>query len=201
MALLPVTPKPSSVNITTVSQNVTTFALNGRRQVKSQGSQYFKFDISYPNMRQSDMAPLMAFLTNVKGQFDAFTIILPQISDNHAGYTGANPTVPVSGSVGDTSIGFTGASSNTLLLKAGDFINFDNIGHTKSYMVTADVTTDASGNGTINFTPGLVKTVVINDEIAVKDIQFSVILDSDTTEFQHGMASVTGLNISVREAF
>jgi len=79
MALLPVSPAPSSVNVSTVAQNVTTFALNGRRQVKSQGSQYFKFDIEYPNMKQSDMLPIMAFLTAVKGQFDAFTVILPTV--------------------------------------------------------------------------------------------------------------------------
>jgi hypothetical protein len=199
MALLPVTPKPATVNITTVAQNVTTFALNGRRQVKSQGSQYFKFDIGYPSMRQPDMAPLMAFLTGVKGQFDAFTIILPEISDNGAGYTGGNPTVSSAGSVGDTSISFSGADSSTPMLKAGDFINFD--GHSKSYMVTADVTTDGSGQGSISFTPALITTVSSGDEINVKDIQFSVILDNDMTEFKHGLGNITGLNFTCREAF
>jgi len=199
MALLPVTPKPSSVNITTVSQNVTTFALNGRRQVKSQGAQYFKFDLTYPNMLQSDMAPIMAFITSVKGQFDAFTVKLPQISDNHAGYTGSNPTATTGASVGATTIDYTGASNSTLIVKAGDFINF--AGQSKSYMVTADETSGLSGTGTIEFTPALISAVASAETINVKDIQFSVILDSDSTEFQHGMASITGLNFSVREAF
>jgi hypothetical protein len=199
MALLPVTPKPSTVNITTVAQNVTTFALNGRRQVKTQGAQYFKFDIGYPNMRQSDMAPLMAFLTAVKGQFDAFTIILPDISDNHASYTGSNPTASTGGSVGDTSIDYTGATNSTLLLKAGDFVNF--AGHSKTYMVTADETSGPSGTGTIEFTPALISAVASAETIHVKDIQFSVIMDTDTQEFQHGLGTITGLNFTCREAF
>jgi len=199
MALLPVSPAPSSVNVSTVAQNVTTFALNGRRQVKSQGSQYFKFDIEYPNMKQSDMLPIMAFLTAVKGQFDAFTVILPTVSDNQAGYTGGNPTVSTSGAIGDTTIAYSGADSSTLLLKAGDFINFD--GHGKSYMVTADHTSDGSGQGTISFTPGLITAVTSGDEINLTNIQFSVILDDDTTEFQFGLASIARLQFTVREAF
>jgi len=200
MALLPTTPKPNGVNIETVSQNVTTFALNGRRQTKSQGAQYFKFDVRYPNMRQEDSRPLMAFITGVKGQFTAFTIRLPQISQNSAGYTGSNPAVNNASdyAVGASSVDFDGASNSTAILKAGDFITFS--GHNKAYMVTSDVTSDGSGTGSISFTPALITAVTDDETIAVKDVDFTVILDDDSTTFNHGLGDITGLSFTAREA-
>jgi hypothetical protein len=200
MALLPTTPAPNGVNIETVSNNLTTFAFSGRRQTKSQGAQYFKFDVRYPNMRQSDSAPLMAFITGVKGQFTSFTMRLPQISQNHASYTGANPAVDNASdyAVGATSVAYDGASNSTAILKAGDFITFS--GHTKAYMVTADATSDGTGAGSISFTPPLITAVTDDETIKVKDVDFTVILDDDTSNFNHGLGEITTMSFTVREA-
>ena len=84
------------------------------------------------------MENLWLLLLKQRSQKENFTIIPPEIEDARGVETG---TVLVNGShtVGDTTIAIDGFAGDTAgRFKAGDFIKFN--GHTKVYMVVADVT-------------------------------------------------------------
>jgi|AACY02.14.fsa_nt_gi hypothetical protein len=195
---LPTSPALRSVNIKHNTPNIVTFAVSGRRQVKSSSAQFFSFECSYAPMKRADAAPIFAFLTAQKGQFETFTVTLPEYSNTQTGYSGSTPSVVNTQTAGDASIEFDGASTSTALVKAGDFVKFS--GHNKVYMVTADVTTSGSGTGTIAITPQLQQQVANDETITVNNVPFTVFLEDEQQEYSTGLADMVGIEFSVREA-
>lgn len=195
---LPTSPALQSVTIKHNTPNIISFSVSGRRQVKSSSAQFFSFDCAYPPMKRSDAQPVYAFLTAQKGQFETFTVTLPEYSNTATGYSGSTPSVVNDQAAGDASIEFDGASTSTALVKAGDFIKFS--GHNKVYMVTADVTTSGSGSGSVAITPVLQQQVLNNETIAVNSVAFTVFLEDEQQEYSTGLADMVSVEFSVREA-
>ena len=195
---LPTSPALQSVNIKHNTPNIVTFAVSGRRQVKTSSAQFFSFDCLYPPMKRSDAQPIYAFLTAQKGQFETFTMTLPEYSNTASGYSGSTPASNAVFSAGSTAVNFDGASLNASLLKAGDFVKFS--GHTKVYMVIADVTTSGSGTGTVNFTPPLQQQVANDETITVNNVPFTVFLADEQQEYRTGLADIVQIEFAVREA-
>ena len=195
---LPTSPALLNVNIKHNSPSIITFAVSGRRQVKTSSAQYFSFTCQYPPMKRNDAQAIYAFLTAQKGQFETFTMTLPEYSDTNTGYSGATPSVVNTQTAGDASIEFDGASNSTALVKAGDFVKFS--GHNKVYMVTADVTTSGSGTGTIAITPPLQQQVANDETITVNSVPFTVFLEDEQQEYKTGLADIVRIEFSVREA-
>lgn len=195
---LPTSPALLNVNIKHNSPSIITFAVSGRRQVKTSSAQYFSFTCQYPPMKRNDAQVIYAFLTAQKGQFETFTMTLPEYSDTNTGYSGATPSVTADFAAGISAVTFDGAQANTALVKAGDFIKFS--GHTKVYMVIADVTTNGSGAGTVNFTPHLQQNVLNNQTIAVNNVPFTVFLEDEQQEYKTGLADIVRIEFGVREA-
>ena len=105
-----------------------------RRQVQGQR---FSFTVSYPPMKRTEFAPIMAFIMKQRARKENFTITLPSYFNALGSETG---TLLVNGahSVADTTIAIDGfASDGAGRLKAGDLIKF---AHDKVYMIIEDVT-------------------------------------------------------------
>ena len=148
-----------------------------RRQVQGQR---WSFTIKYPSMTRADFAPTMAFMIKQRSQKENFTIIPPELEDARGVETG---TLAVNGShtAGDTTIaidGFAGDTANRL--RQGDFIKFN--GHTKIYMVVADVTS-SSGAATVTIEPPLISTLANDEAVTYDNIPFTVHLINDIQEF------------------
>ena len=148
-----------------------------RRQIQGQR---FSFTISYPPMKRSDFAPIMAFIMKQRNRKEDFTITMPSYLDAQGNETG---TLLVNGShsASDTTIaidGFAGYGAGRL--KAGDLLKF---AHDKVYMVVEDVTS-SSNSATVTIEPPLRTALADNSGVAYKSVPFKVHLTSDVQEFQ-----------------
>tara|TARA_R100001015_G_C4624916_1_gene183239 strand:+ start:1719 stop:2327 length:609 start_codon:yes stop_codon:yes gene_type:complete len=147
-----------------------------RRQVQGQR---FSFTVSYPPMKRSEFAPIMAFIMKQRSRQESFTITLPSYFNALGSETG---TLLVNGahSASDTTIAIDGfAGDGAGRLKAGDLIKF---AHDKVYMVVEDVTS-SSNSATVTIEPPLRTALTNNSSVAYDSIQFTVHLTSDLQEF------------------
>ena len=195
---LPTTPKPRSVQLTSQSPGIVTFSVSGRRQVKTNATQYWEIDLTYAPTKRADFGAIMGFVAKQQGQFETFTLTLPQYSDTSTGYTGSNPSSTAAAAIGASSVDYDGVTVSTQCVAIGDLIKFS--GHNKVYMVTANSTSSGTGTGSIEFTPSLILPVAEDETVLVNSVPFTVFLDSPTTDFNMGMADVIGFSIKCREA-
>lgn len=192
----PTTPKFNAVNIQNNAPNITTITASGRRQVKSQSSQYWTFTASYPPLTRAEWAPVAAFVVKQRGATESFQIEIPEYSNTQGNLSGV--VNPGTQAVGDTAITLNqGSLTQTDSLKAGDFVRFSN--HTKVYMVLDDVDF-TSGTATMNIEPGLLAAVSASDTLVYNNVDFTVFLNNDVQEFQTGLAGIVQYEIELREA-
>ena len=148
-----------------------------RRQIQGQR---FSFTISYPPMKRSDFAPIMAFIMKQRNRKEDFTITMPSYLDAQGNETG---TLLVNGShsASDTTIAIDGfAGDGAGRLKAGDLLKF---GHDKVYMAVEDVTS-SSNSATVTIEPPLRTALADNSGVTYDSVPFKVHLTSDVQEFQ-----------------
>lgn len=153
-----------------------------KRQTRSRGGQRWGFALQYRNRTRAQMALLISFVIAQRGQYGTFTFVPPIIGLPQATVTG---TPLCNGATASgRSVTADGFANSTTVMKAGDFLKFAN--HTKVYMLTADATTNGSGQVTLAIEPGLYAAVVDNEAITVSSVPFTVALASDSNEI--GMA-------------
>ena len=148
-----------------------------RRQIQGQR---FSFTISYPPMKRSDFAPIMAFIMKQRNRKEDFTITMPSYLNAQGNETG---TLLVNGShsASDTTIAIDGfAGDGAGRLKAGDLLKF---AHDKVYMVVEDVTS-SSNPATVTIEPPLRTALADNSGVTYDSVPFKVHLTSDVQEFQ-----------------
>ena len=147
-----------------------------RRQVQGQR---FSFTVSYPPMKRSEFAPIMAFIMKQRSRQEDFTITMPSYLNAQGNETG---TLLVNGShsASDTTIAIDGfAGDGAGRLKAGDLLKY---AHEKVYMVVADVTS-SSNSATVTIEPPLRTALADNSSVAYDSVSFKVHLTSDVQEF------------------
>ena len=156
-------------------------SLSGKKLSRSIDNQRFAFTASIIIGKRSDIyGELMAFIIKQRSGKENFTIIPPEVEDARGVETG---TLAVNGShtAGDTTIAIDGFAADTAnRLRTGDFIKFN--GHTKVYMVVADVTS-SSGAATVTIEPPLTTALSDDEAVAYDNIPFSVHLTNDFQEF------------------
>ena len=148
-----------------------------RRQIQGQK---FSLTVSYPPMKRSEFAPIMAFIMKQRSRKENFTITLPSYFDSQGNETG---TLLVNGahSVADTTITIDAfASDGAGRLKAGDIIKF---AHDKVYMVIDDVTS-SSNAATVTIEPPLRTALTDDSAVTYKSIPLNVHLVNDVQEFE-----------------
>ena len=148
-----------------------------RRQVQGQR---FSFTVSYPPMKRSDFAPIMAFIMKQRSRQEDFTITMPSYFNSQGNETG---TLLINGShsASDTTIAIDGfAGDGAGRLKAGDLLKF---AHDKVYMVVEDVTS-SSNSATVTIEPPLRTALSDNSAVTYDSVPFKVHLTSDVQEFK-----------------
>ena len=171
----------STLGIKSIQNTIISKSQSGKKLARQIDGQRFAFTAQIITGKRSDIyGELMAFIIKQRSQKENFTIIPPEIEDARGVETG---TLAVNGNhtVGDTTIAIDGFAADTAnRLRSGDFIKFN--GHTKVYMVVADVTS-SSGAATVTIEPPLT-TALSNDEaVSYDNIPFTVHLTNDVQEF------------------
>ena len=156
-------------------------SLSGKKLSRSIDNQRFAFTASIIIGKRSDIyGELMAFIVKQRSGKENFTIIPPEVEDARGVETG---TLAGNGShtAGDTTIAIDGFAADTAnRLRTGDFIKFN--GHTKVYMVVADVTS-SSGAATVTIEPPLVSSLSDDEAVTYDNVPFTVHLTNDIQEF------------------
>ena len=171
----------STLGIRSIQNTIISKSQSGKKLARQIDGQRFAFTAQIITGKRSDIyGELMAFIIKQRSQKENFTIIPPEIEDARGVETG---TLAVNGShtVGDTTIAIDGfAADSANRLRSGDFIKFN--GHTKVYMVVADVTS-SSGAATVTIEPPLTTALSDDEAIAYDNIPFTVHLTNDVQEF------------------
>ena len=203
---LPTSPSFSSVVIKSNNPNIVTMSTSGRRQVKTQQTQFWSFTGKFPPLTRSQWGPIAAFVVKQRGSYESFTMILPEYSTTYGALTTEPVTIVNTETIGATAIELTsGSLTMPGALKAGDFIKFAGVGsppvggHNKVYMVVDDVDF-SGGTATMNIEPGLVSVVATTMILDYKDVEFTVFLPNDVQEFNTGLASIATYELDMREA-
>ena len=201
----PTAPGFTAMNFRQIDETKTTKTQSGRIIRHGNATTRFGATLTYPIMTQAEARPIKAFIAQLKGGLNDFDVVLPDIS-TPLGEATSNPfDMRSSAAAGATTVSIRFADSSLddstegskTYLKAGDLIRFS--GHTKVYMVTADVTSNSAGELSIAFTPALVNAVAVNETITTNDVPMRVHLANNIQEFTHGTDSLISLEIDVEE--
>ena len=165
--------------------SVTDSGKSFRRQIQGQR---FSFTVSYPPMKRSEFAPVLAFIMKQRNSKEDFTVTFSNYFNALGNETG---TLLVNGahSASDTTIAIDGfASDGAGRLKAGDFIKF---AHDKVYMIVEDVTSSSNAS-TVTIEPPLREALADNSSVTYDSVPFNVHLRSDIQEFSSGANNSNG---------
>lgn len=192
----------TAVDFQVISPTIFNESFSGKVRRIGQGHQYYTFGVKLPPMTSYRFGPVMAFITKQYGMVDSFQITLPELSYN-TGYNKSFAGTPVvSGALaaGVKTCTITGMTpSKDQVLRAGDYFKFAN--HTKVYMAVDDLNSNSSGQGTLNFSGGLVEAVSNGVGITIDAVPFTVILDSDIQEYNVGGGGMTQYSFKCREVW
>ena len=170
-----------TMGIQSVQNTIISKSLSGKKLSRQIDNQRFGFTAKIITGKRSDIyGELMGFIIKQRSGKENFTIIPPEVEDARGVETG---TLAVNGShtAGDNTIVIDGFAADTAnRLRVGDFIKFN--GHTKVYMVVADVTS-SSGAATVTIEPPLISNLANDETVSYDNIPFTVHLTNDIQEF------------------
>ena len=195
---LPTSPVFNAMNFKSEVNTLISISDSGRRFARQIDNQKWKFTCKYTHLTRAEFAPILAFITKQKGQKETFTVIPPTISDAQGSET---TTISVNGAhtAGDNTIAIDGFNADSAgSLKAGDFIKFS--GHTKVYMVVADVT-PSSNAATVTIEPAIVENLSNDETVTYDDVPFTVYLESSVQQYSLGINDLYNYDFDVCEAF
>lgn len=199
-ARFPTNPSFQSVGFKINTPLLKTTSLSGKTRRVAMGHQFYTFTVKFPNLTPQEIGLVQSFLVARLGGYDAFEIVLPQISYSKAPLTPTGtPTVTTNASTGTSTVILSNLGANRMVIKGGDVLKFGN--HTKVYVATADVTSDGAGNGTLTFSGGSVTNIPSGTTATITAVPFTVILDGDAQSYDMGLGGITSLSLDMREVW
>jgi len=202
----PTSPGFQAINFKQNNSVKQTSAASGRIIRLTNSTTIWSAILRFPPMSLAEFLPIQAFIARSQGGLNEFDVVMPTISQNSAGYTN-NATVALitttEAAAGTTSMEINSVLNDTKIFNPGDVIRFNN--HSKVYMITDDagVTTDGSGNATINFEPALITTVPVNDSAGdyhiVADVPFRMIMNNEIQEMGYRTDGLVNYELDVTE--
>jgi len=182
-----------SNNITKRSQTA-----SGRYIRETSATTLWSVTLATPTLTQAQARPIQAYIARCRGGINEFDIILPEISYSVANSVYHSTVLTCANtSGGATAVNFTSGANNATVIKAGDVVRFSN--HTKVYMATTDITTDGSGNGTLNIEPALIEAVTTSHTITHNAVPFRMIMDQDVQEYIYTLEGYTAFELEMVE--
>jgi hypothetical protein len=173
----PTSPEFRSIGFSSEQKTITSTTDSGKMFAVQVDGQRFKFSATYPPMRRSDFAPVIAFIMKQRSQKETFQIALPDLKNAKGDVSGV-VLVNGSHSAGDTTIDVDGMTGT---ISAGDFVKF--AGDSKVYMVVSDATADGSNEATLTIEPPLRSALADNASVTYDGVEFTVRLTNDIQQF------------------
>jgi hypothetical protein len=172
--------------------------LKGNVQVLARPGAKWAATVTFPVLTDSDRLAMQVFLVKLRGRENRFTM------HNHGAQlqgTGAGTPLVNGASQTGTQLVTDGWGTTQTVLKAGDFFGVN--GELKQ--CTADVTSDGSGNATINFEPALRASPANDAAIDVSSPTATFMLETDDVGWSNTSGSASrifsGFTIDCIEVF
>jgi len=177
----PSSPTPQSIEVQSLEPTLVSITSNLRRQARSRGGQRWGFKVTFSPMSRADFDPIFAFSVAQRGQYETFTWV-PTTIGTTRGETGESPIVDGAVSVGATSCSIDGLTASTSnIIRSGDFFKFS--GQNKIYMCSSDMSSDGSGDATLNFVPKLATAVADDETLTINSVPFNVAFTGDIASY------------------
>lgn len=161
---------------------------NGKRIIRKVSGHIWSGTLTYPPMTAATFAPVRGFIAKLRGEYNTFTIIPPNLATPQGTQT-TDTTVAANASAGAITANISGGTVGATF-KAGDVLKFSN--HDKVYMITDDATVSGAGTATLNFVPPLVSAITTSHTAKHSSVPFTMALTNKIQEFK---TSVDGLNM------
>ena len=193
----PTTVNPKAISFSSNRPNSISYTLSGKRSVRQFASQYFSFSVAMPPLNQTQFQEYYAFLVSQKGAFTPFNIEYP-LNNQGPDKNSSSVVTRSIHSAGATTVAVDGLTASTNdVIKAGDLIKFN--GHDKVYLVTGDVNSNGSGQGSINIEPPLQASTTDNEAVDLNKPVLKVALSQDDILYSTDATGVFDLSFDVRE--
>ena len=177
---------------------VSTSPFNYYSQSADYGGAMWTTTVELPPMKRDEAYAWQVFFMQLHGRAGTFLLGDP---DSKTIRGGLNSVINVNGvhSVGAYSISVENATASTVIFKAGDYIQFGSGATQKLHMITADCTSNGSGQATVEIEPHL-KTALANDSsIAYANTKAVMRMDSNELSWTADQISVYGISFSCSE--
>lgn len=123
-------------------------------QVQLNSGQMWTASLSFPPLDSDDAPVLEAFLTSLRGMYGTFLLGDPR-RETPRGVATGTPVVDGAGQTGDTLNTRGWTTSQTGIMKAGDYIQLGSFATARLYMVLQDTNSDSNGDATLTLWPNL----------------------------------------------
>lgn len=196
---------PTSPNFTTSewvitrSSSLTISPFTYSQQSVEHGGSMWTTTVTLPPMNREQAVQWQVFFMQLHGRFGTFAMGDPDAKTIRGGCTG---TINVNGShsVGAYSVAVENTPNSTVIFKTGDYIQFGSGATQKLHMVTADCTSNGSGQATVEIEPPL-KSALANDSAIVYDSAKAIMrMDSNDLMWNANKVSLYGISFSCSEA-
>lgn len=175
-----------------------TSPFTGVQQVYAYTGQFWELDITLRPMSRDEAELWITFFMKLRGAYGTFLMGDPNGATARGVATGS-PLVKGASQTGSTLLTDGWTSGVTNILRAGDYIQLGSAGTSRLYKVLDDVTSDGSGNATLNIWPNLRSSPSDNAAITVSNCK-SVFRLSTPNSWDIREAQIYGINFGARES-
>ena len=163
----------------------------GQQVAKYQGS-VWQTTVTLPPMNRADAGAWQSFFMQLNGMFGTFLLGDPDAKTIQGG---ANTVISVNGdhSVGADDVVVDGANTSTVIFKKGDYVQFGSGASSKLHMIVADITSDASGNATLQIEPSLKTALTDDDVVTYSDTKAVMRMDANELGWNANNVSLYGI--------
>ena len=179
-----------------VSQSPFTYA----QQVAKYTGSLWQTTVTLPPMSRADAGAWQSLFMQLNGRFGTFLLGDP---DGKTIEGTASGTVSVNGdhAIGAFDIIVDGLNvSQTTAFKKGDYVQFGSGATSKLHMIVADISSDSSGNATLQIEPPL-KTALSDDDVVTYSNTKAVMrMDTNELGWNANKVSLYGITFSCTEA-
>ena len=196
----PTTPSFNAVNFKVNTPTIATTTFSGKSRRTGYGHQFYEFDVKYPTITPSELATVQGYIAQTYGSQLSFEIVLPEISyTSLTAQTSNTPQTNTTYAKGVKSVLITNCGATQNVLNAGDFFKFS--GHSKVYQSIGAVTSNGSGEATLNFAGALVESVGSSETLTITAVPFTVINLNNVQQYEVGIGGLATASVSMRETW
>ena len=179
-------------------QAMTMSAFTYRQQVIAHSGQRWEAEVTLPAMAGADAETWLGWLLSLNGRVGTFLLGDP-LGTTARGQAGGTPRVNGASQTGSSLVidGATASRSDYLL--PGDYIQLGSAASSQLYKVTQAVTTDGSGNATVEIWPNLKSSPANNAGLTVSNAKGLFRLSVSDIDWSINEASIYGVTFPAVE--